>query len=282
MLIFVLSLFFMGLTVAVYATHKNWKKVVDNPTPNAARSEKLGLSQQLSQERTRNQELQDQKTRLEEDFEKQQLARQQKLSKLETEYDVLDREHTTLQQKQAKLIQQVREATGLVNANETRMKEQDQEIKALRADKLKAEQDRDAQFKRVLQLTDEQHQRVNELKRLKRREESLGADLAKVLQVTRLYRLNPDPAAHSDQPPLVDAIVLEATAEGLITISNGEDDGLRVGHKLHLHRNRKYVGRVEIVKVYPDRAVCRPEAGYLQSKPQRGDRVTSKQALPKP
>ena len=37
-LILIMSLVFMGLAMAVYATHKNWKEVIDGPNGLAARS----------------------------------------------------------------------------------------------------------------------------------------------------------------------------------------------------------------------------------------------------
>ena len=47
-LIFFMSVLFMGFAIMVYATHLNWKMVVDNPTPSAEHPE-LGLKQQVEQ-----------------------------------------------------------------------------------------------------------------------------------------------------------------------------------------------------------------------------------------
>ena len=46
-LIMIMSVLFMGLAMVVFATHTNWKKVVDNPQASA--NAPLGLKQQLQQ-----------------------------------------------------------------------------------------------------------------------------------------------------------------------------------------------------------------------------------------
>ena len=53
MLIFVMSLFWMGFAVVVYATHTNWKDLVENP--------QTGLNQRLQSEKEHTQGLEDQK-----------------------------------------------------------------------------------------------------------------------------------------------------------------------------------------------------------------------------
>lgn len=57
-LIFVMSVTFMAFTVMSYATRTNWRKVADNPTPSLEQPHG-GLSQQLADERNKNQKLQD-------------------------------------------------------------------------------------------------------------------------------------------------------------------------------------------------------------------------------
>ena len=55
-LILVMALVWMGLSVAVYAAHKNWKDHVENPT--------TGLNKQLEEAKARTQQLKDEATRL--------------------------------------------------------------------------------------------------------------------------------------------------------------------------------------------------------------------------
>ena len=70
------------------------------------------------------------------------------------------------------------------------------------------------------------------------------------------------------------------TGANLVEISLGEDDGLREGHDLEVYRIRggrhSYVGRVKVVSVQPDRAVCKVDPNFRQSNIERQDRVKTK------
>ena len=63
-------------------------------------------------------------------------------------------------------------------------------------------------------------------------------------------------------------------------ISIGADDGLLKGHKMEVVRMgggaSVYVGRIEVMRTTPDRAVCRVIPDMLKSPIQRGDRVYDK------
>lgn len=79
----------------------------------------------------------------------------------------------------------------------------------------------------------------------------------------------------STPPPAVEGIVKEVRDGGkLMEISIGENDGLRSKHRLMIFRTdpAKYVGDVEVIRTYPDRAVVRPVETLL-APPQKGDRV---------
>jgi hypothetical protein len=155
-----------------------------------------------------------------------------------------------------------------------------QEVTGLRTDIAQAQQDKDTHFDRVVELTDQFHQSVNELKRLKARQVTLAEEHAKALDVLRLFSLKPVPTLYRDQPPEVDGVVLAVTGDGLVEISNGADEGLLKGHKLQVYRigggRSVYVGRIEVVQTDPDKAVCKIEPKYQKSPVQKGDRVASK------
>ena len=73
-LIFVMSLLFMGVAVTVYATHTNWREaVVGSNEPGKPK----GLQPRLKEARTRNEELKDQKARLEQKLAKESKAAEQ-------------------------------------------------------------------------------------------------------------------------------------------------------------------------------------------------------------
>ena len=66
----------------------------------------------------------------------------------------------------------------------------------------------------------------------------------------------------------------------LMEVSIGEDDGLLPGHYLEVYRIGNgvstYLGRVEVVRTAPDKAVCKILPDYRKGAMKTGDRVASK------
>ena len=76
-LIFVMSILFMGFVVAVYATHTNWRDRVINPD--------TGLEAQLKNVQLEVERLTNQMTKTEQELATEKAARQNQLGKLETQ-----------------------------------------------------------------------------------------------------------------------------------------------------------------------------------------------------
>ncbi len=276
-LILLMSVLFMGFAVAVYATHKNWRDVVLNPEASGGKD--LGLKFQLENVRARNQELKDQLDKIDGELAAEKAAKRQALSKLETENDELKRERDQRDREHAKLKQAEREAVAAMQATQETLAGLRAEVDEFREKIGKAQAERDAHFKSVVSLTDDLHQSVNELKRLKARQVTLAADLAKAKEILRHKGLTlHTPTA--DTPPRVDGLVLATTGDGLIEISIGSDDGLLKGHSLQVYRMAggvsTYLGRIEVVRTSPDKSVCKVDPNYRKGTIQRGDRVASK------
>ena len=65
----------------------------------------------------------------------------------------------------------------------------------------------------------------------------------------------------------------------LVEITIGSDDGLKPGHTAEIYRGDRYLGRIEILKTDPDRAVGRVDNRYQQGPIQEGDRVATRLKL---
>jgi hypothetical protein len=141
------------------------------------------------------------------------------------------------------------------------------EMGELRSDIRKTIADRDKLFNQVVELTDQMHQLQSVMKVLKERNAQLAERLARVKHAT-----NKD----IEELRLVDGVVTAVNDRGLLEISIGSDDGVRVGTKLDVFREATHVGRVEVITANPDRAVAKPIAEFMKSKPQKGDRVIAK------
>ena len=273
-LIFVMALVCMGFIVSVYSTHVNWRNrvLVDQPG-------KPSLKTQLQDEKERNTELAEQKTKIEAQLAKEKNTARQALAKLQTENDDQAQTIATQQDDLKKLRESERQAAAAMDATHATLKKTREELDALRTKIREAEADRDKRFNEVVALTDTMHQSVSELKRLKSRQVTLAMDLAKAKEVLDKHGLVPEPTRYAEVAPRVDGIVLAGTDGDVIEISLGSDDGLRKGHKLEVFRlkdgDSKYLGRVEVLKTAVDKAACKILPAFRKGKIQRGDRVAS-------
>lgn len=280
-LIFVMSLVFMGLAMAVYATHRNWREVVIL-TPEAARGgQEVGLKYQLSEEKKSNEELRSRIETIQEDVATEREAKTQSLTKLQAERNELLKERRDLEAGYAALEKEKREAVAATNATQKNATSFRAERDDLRTQFIQAQQDRDKHFKEIVRLTDELNQVVNEKELLRKRAEDVTRDLAKYKELALwMDAPSPDSDYKSKIPPRVDGVVLAVKDGGLVEISIGSDQGLKKGHRLEIYRisggSSVYVGRVEVVKTSPARSVCKIDPKFQNSHVMEGDRVDTK------
>jgi DNA polymerase III alpha subunit (gram-positive type) len=267
-LIFVMSIFFMTMAIMVYSTHKNW------------RDEAKKLEKQLQTDKAANADLTTLKGRLENELAEVKSDKLKRLAELENTLSLLNEEAKRRESDQAKLTQQVRDAVAAMTVTQNEAKKLREEVEGLRLKEEQAQADRDKHFKEVQRLTDELHDRVNELTTLKARNVTLAQDNAKMVETLRLFGKDPKIDYSQTQPPNVKGVVLAVRNGGYVEISIGADSGLRKGHALEVARvtssGSSYVGRIIVTDTTPDRAVCKVDPKFQQSDIKNGDSVTSK------
>lgn len=272
-LIFIMSIVFMSLALMVFATHKNWKLVATNATPTATTP--LGLKQQLEQRQNEIKRLRDEKGKLDELIAAERAARTYAIASLTTKLAQLEGQ---LRQKEGELtnLQGAHtEQTTALQTLENNNKALIEEVATLRDGIKAAQQDRDMQFNKVVQLTDENHTLSGKLRVEMEREDQLVAQVAAQKKVMESHGLTIfTPVQHI--PPKVDGVVLEVGAKDLIEVSLGSDDGLKEGHQMEVFRAGQYLGRVVIVKTTANRAVARIIPEYKKGIIRKDDRVTTR------
>jgi peptidoglycan hydrolase CwlO-like protein len=277
--IFILSIIFMTMVLAIYATHTNWRDAVMNPLDKATATKPLGLKYALEDETKLNQELKDKLDKLKQEKDKELDAKVQALTKLENENSLMKDQIKQLQESIVKYDDSERKAVAALQATQKESAIFRGEVEGLRSEAEKAQSDRDAHFKEVVKITDEMHQMLNEMTELKSRNTTLSADLAKAREVLRHFDLNENTDI-SGTPPRVEGLIEAVLGGGLTEISIGSDSGVQKGHKLDVYRvaptGNKYVGRIEVLKTAPDKSVCKIIPSFQQSEVQKGDRVASK------
>jgi len=272
-LIFIMSILFMGFSVVVFATHRNWKMLVDNPS--ATERYPLGLKQQLQAQVETNKGLRAELDGLRNQLAVEMAARRSALSALETKLADAQQRLAQKESELAGLQSAQTEATAAINLAETRLKELVIDIQKLRDEIRMVQAQRDEFYQRVVDLTDKLYSAAGVERNLKERETQLIAEISKYKRVTDVLGVNPNMPVESIAPPL-DGIVTAVGDKNLIEVSLGSDDGLRVGHRVEVFRDNNYLGSAMVLKTDPDRAVAQ-----VDEKSQRGlikvrDRVATK------
>jgi hypothetical protein len=284
-LILVMSLVFMSFAVAVYATHKNYKTLVDNAEP--AQGKPLGYKQQLESSQkeidVKKKELLDTKNTLNAEKEAADQARKV----LEAERDKLAADLKTKKEEADKIYKEMNTKLDDLKLAEEELVKLRTEVAGLRTDILKAHQERDDTIKEVVKATDKMNQTANQLKLAKDLNLKLAEEVGKLKEILgKLGYNNREPEFYSKLPPKADGIVLAVTGtqipgQDMVTISLGSDIGMRPGHQLEVSRTSAagptYVGRIEVIKTDPEKSVCKVLPNYLKSPVQKGDRVDTKQ-----
>lgn len=272
-LILIMSLVFMGLAMAVWATHTNWKEVIEG-TPN-------GLRARLTQAETENTNLKALHNRRVEELTAEIEASEQRLKQLEAERVSLLARNSEIQAERDQLRQEQRDATAAVAATQANNARLAADAAALR-EQIRAEQQaRDASFKATLAATEELHQLRNEYETALERSQQLTKQNAGMTHIMRANNL--DPAADpSGVVPTVSGVVSEIrrVAGGqLAEITIGADDGLKEGHTVEVFRGSRYLGRLEVMTTSPDKSVAKVDRRFQQGAIQEGDRVATRLKL---
>ncbi len=271
-LVLLMSVLFAAFAVSVYATHRNWKLVVDNQTPGPR--QQLGLKQQVEQRDQRLQELNDRRNALSMQLAEEKSAYEQVRVKLENEKEELRRDRDLRDKELAELTQAHREAVAAVDASHRELARLRTDIDTLRTDIRTAQKERDDHFKEVVRLTDQLHAAVFELNQLKETNRELLVELTDMKNKLRAAKIDPDTEMGL---PVVEGLVMAILGDGLVEVSIGADDGLRQSHQLFVYRvgggRSTYVGKVEVLRTDVDRSVCKviESQGNLA----KGDRVAS-------
>jgi len=278
-LILVMSLVFLGMSLMVYATHKNWIAVINRTQQEVKPGQPLGLKHQLAEAQTKVKDLEAQLAKLKTEVDSEEAARRVQLAKLETEKSELKKEYDDLLQREAKIKEETRVAQETTKQSQEMLSAKLEEIETLRDQMAKAYADRDTQFDNSVALEDKLHQATNELERAKFNTETLTRLTANYRKAAD--RKNVDLDAPVDNiPPKLDGYVTASRSDGMVEVALGADDGLRGGHRIFVYRNHagssKFLGVAEVVKTTPDRSVAKMIPEFKKGPIERDDRVATR------
>jgi hypothetical protein len=251
------------VAVAVYGTHKNWQ------TAYTALQTQQQAAQAAAQDAATKYQDQISKLNAERD------AALQDVSKLEAERVNLVSLNATIQKRNDELIQENRAGAALVAATEENNKRLTDEVGGLRQLILEHQQARDLAFTTTLQATTDLHTTAGQVAQLQERNTQITEQLATAKSAAAEGGAEPD---GSVIPRVRGVVSASRRADGaqLIEISIGADDGVKPGHTVEVFRGDRYLGRAEILRADPDRAVARVIREFQQGQIQEGDDVATK------
>jgi hypothetical protein len=170
----------------------------------------------------------------------------------------------------------IRTLTASVDSTQKNLTRLTTEVEGLRDEIRQAQLARDTYFTQVVAKTDDLHVAHGTLTRLKEREGQLVERIAHYKnKMAEIGIRNPD-APLTGAAPTIAGQVLAVRGDNLIEVSIGADDGLREGHTVEVFRASSYLGRAEIVRTAPDRAVAKVMPETRRGVIQKGDRVATR------
>lgn len=273
--ILIMSLVFMSFAMLVYSTHRNWRELVTNDKP----GKPLGLQRQLADLRNKNNELQGQLETVNKEIADERGAHQKALAELQTTLTALKQEYDKQVAEHAGLVESERQAVAATEAAHKTLEALRGEVTKIRGDILTVQKEKEDEFNRAVKLSDDLNQSKAAADLLKKRNVQLTDQLAQAKAVLESHDLDANQPIDGI-PPKVDGVVLAVGNDGMIEVSLGTDDGLRKGNTLEVFRNAgtisKYLGRIQVVRTSPDKAVGKILPEFRKGNIQKEDRVATR------
>jgi hypothetical protein len=271
----VLSICFMAFAGAVYNAQTNWKTEADkylaqvgdekknfDEAAKAYAGEKAQLDAQLKQA------VEDAALNL-------------------TNFNNEKAEHDRTKEEYAKANEKNTELVSLAEIAQRSAKAEKEEKEAQRAVNKGLNNQNIALRKTISDLKDENFSKDRDVNNATRKVEGLLVQNKDLLLVLDRLGIDPDPKKYKGKnapPPIVDGLVFNArknekSGVEYVEITIGSDDGLDKGHDLYVYRESgrgKYLGKIRIIFVAPDRAVGQLVERAKNSKIMKGDNVSTK------
>ncbi len=269
----VMSLVFGSFTLAVHATHKNWKLMVDNTD---AQKGPPGLKQIIAERDAR---ITQKTTEL---AEKEQLyvrtlrEAEQRLGQLESYGSELKKQRDALQGEIALKSSELTDAIKGANDSATVLAKTQVENKALRDENTQVKMERDQHYDQLVKLIDQHAQAAGEWARLQERNRQLLAQCAQY----RLVLQDNNLPTNLEIPTVFGLVTDTNTAAKMVQINLGSDQGLKKGIEMLVYRfgdnlaTTSYLGKIRLSTV--DKTAAVGQVVELKGTIQKDDHVATR------
>ena len=272
--VFVMSLLFMAFAVALYSTHTNWRDEIMRTAEQVQAGKPLGYKAQLTEARKEREALTAEISRLAGEVAASEAARDQVVAKIQTALEEKNKDLESLRkEKETRELEREKAQAELVKTR-LELETATKVVADLRSEIRGMQETVDEHVDRAAKLAAELHEKESFLAIANERKSQLEKQVANARVLLRQNGLSVD-SLPRDSVPAIDGVVT-AVVDDSIELSLGGDDGLQAGHELEVYRNDKYLGRVRVVSVQPDRAVAVVVPQFVRGPIQRGDRVATR------
>lgn len=263
-LIFVMSIFFMSFSFMVFMTQTNWKDKASQADSQLRESQAAVAKRQAEIAALKTQRA------------AENAARTSAIALLEANLAASDQQLNEMQQQLVALRSQQQQQGAQVTGSLATLTAEREKVDSLRETVKAAQAERDQMFSEVVNLKNKVLELESIRQRLSASETALLDQVSRQAAVLRANDLNENENI-SGVPPKRDGKVREVDAQNkYVVLSLGADDGLDKGDKLDVHRGAKYLARLELTKIYPDRSVGMVLDDYRKGAIMRGDSVRTR------
>jgi cell division protein FtsI/penicillin-binding protein 2 len=260
--VFIMSIVFMSFAIAIFSSHTNWQK------------ESQRLEEELAKNKEARNKLDTEITSLEQKIAASEASRDQVVAKLRAAIEEKDKELTDLKSERAQKLDTLeKEINALADAKKARQAAEEN-VARLRKDVSDLQTQLNEKVDRAAELAAKLHEEESFLAIAQERKAQLEKQVANARALLESHGLSVD-SPPRDFIPDVDGVIT-AVVQDAVELSIGADDGLREGHELQVFRSDRYLGKVRVVSVKPDRAIARVVKDFSRGIIQRGDRVDAR------
>lgn len=264
MLVFIMSIFFMAFSFMVFMTQTSWKDKAEAET------------QKLRTQQGANAELENQIKQLEVQRAAANASRTNAIALLEASLATSEGEVANIR-KDLSVLKSERQLQGKqVTGSLATLKAERAKVDALRDTVKVAQGERDKIFAEVVDLKNKVFELEAIRQRLTASETSLLDKVARQTEILRANDIKENESISNVPPPRAGRIREVGPNNKMVVVSLGSDDGLKRGHELYVNRGEKYISKILLTKMYPDRAVGRVVDGYQKAAIRRNDNVRTR------
>jgi hypothetical protein len=265
-LLFLLSVIFFTLAVAVNASHVNYRELVKNPT--------TGYEARVKKAEEKNRQLTTTLEEIKSELSIEQAARRSALGALQTQ---IEQRETELAAQEGELTKLLAAHTLLVATEQQTQQDlaaRTKDNETLRKQIVDAREDRDQLFGRMTKAVDEYTRLQGMYQSLNERIQQLASDYTGAKEQLEILGIKPNTLVQG--APAANGEVTAVSSSGLVEVSLGQDSGMREGLTLEVSRSGQYLGRLKITRVDAGASVAQILTGFQTGYIRKGDRVDTK------